>query len=61
LPPSHLRILLFHTTTIVQAFRDPGYLEDLTGLTELHKAGEAAFDSWASSDEDAKDDETGEQ
>lgn len=38
-----------------QGLLDPRSLEDLTGLTELHRASEAALEAWASSDEDVGD------
>lgn len=35
-----------------QGLLDPKHLEDLTGLTELHRASEAALEAWASSDDE---------
>ncbi|EFN52000.1 hypothetical protein CHLNCDRAFT_37099 [Chlorella variabilis] len=37
---------------LVQGLLDPKHLEDLTGLTELHRASEAALEAWASSDDE---------
>ena len=36
----------------MQGLLDPKSLEDLTGLTELHAASEAALDAWEASDEE---------
>ncbi len=43
--------------TWVQGLLDPTRLEDLTGLTELHKSSEAALQAWASSDEEEEGEE----
>ncbi|KAL4857490.1 Ubiquitin-like modifier-activating enzyme ATG7 [Chlorella vulgaris] len=37
---------------LLQALTDPKHLEDLTGLTELHRSSEAALEAWASSDDE---------
>lgn len=35
-----------------QGLLDPKSLEDLTGLTELHAASEAALEAWEASDDE---------
>ncbi|KAL4422919.1 hypothetical protein ABPG75_009116 [Micractinium tetrahymenae] len=44
---------------LLEGLLHPNMLEDLTGLTELHRASEAALEAWASSD-DEEEDERGE-
>ena len=41
-----------HSATSMQGLLDPKSLEDLTGLTELHAASEAALEAWEASDEE---------
>jgi hypothetical protein len=36
---------------VLQGLLDPKHLEDLTGLTELHRSCEATLEAWASEDE----------
>lgn len=47
--PPHLSSLT------LQGLLSPSSLENLTGLTELHKASEAALEAWASSDEEEEE------
>lgn len=43
----------------MQGLLDPKSLEDLTGLTELHAASEAALEAWEASDEEEEQEGSG--
>lgn len=40
---------------LLGAFNKASYLEDLTGLTELHSAAEAAAEAWEAEEEGGSD------
>ncbi|PRW33020.1 ubiquitin-like modifier-activating enzyme ATG7 isoform X1 [Chlorella sorokiniana] len=44
---------------VLQGLLDPKSLEDLTGLTELHAASEAALEAWEASDEEEQEGSSG--
>ncbi|PSC74928.1 ubiquitin-like modifier-activating enzyme ATG7 [Micractinium conductrix] len=44
---------------LLEGLRDPTRLEDLTGLTELHRSSEALMEAWGSSDDEEDEGETG--
>jgi len=37
---------------LLKAFNEPKFLEDVTGLTELHKETEAVTDAWEGEEDD---------
>lgn len=53
-PSDPLRMATLPTAPLClpQGLLDPKSLEDLTGLTQLHAASEAALEAWEGSDEE---------
>ena len=49
--PHHVLVLPLVLPLVLQGLMDPKHLEDLTGLTELHRSCEATLEAWASEDE----------